>query len=521
MDYFDYINLSRMGNYTSLDWPFFPVYFNSSQISVGQNWTITCPLRAEHSYHIYFYGGWINTTSEAKTDYNVYVYNPQGLLESTHTEAAGLPEHLGTTVDDPYFKPEQSGNYTFLIINDLKSSRGGQAATFMVIENVQKDNWQSKFMEGKISSGKNSENTLWACEFVSISLKMEVWVKVPPKLDMYEVRLYQMSGLSSPTNTSSIQKQNNTSFQNNSTLQSLNGVPLAWEPGLYGNISGKVGGYNFDSEAYRGVAYASCEFMGQGMFLNYTQNSTTPTLYHLAFIGQTGSGEIQFLIKTQFNNSVLTPISAQIKPEAGIPKTITYSLNSTILEKATMTYTIDNWNHSSAIEMKITNNTCSADIPPQKAGSFIQYKIFASDDLKSNIEAANNFTVKNRSALNISIGERTVELGENITVSGVIKSASPDLQVTVRFMSMNETQEIFCTPSTEGVFNASFCPKNKGDWAIQASVNETQTDYGANAMALVNVYQTFYSENSFAIGGTAIAVVAVIMAFLAIKSRNR
>jgi hypothetical protein len=516
----EYINSPKIGNYTTLDGPFFPVYFNSSQIPVGQNWTIECPLIAEHSYHIYFYGAWINTTSEAKTDYNVYVYNPQGILESTHTEAAGMPEHLGTTVDDPYFMPQQSGNYTFSIINDIKSTGGSQAATFMIIENAPKDKWNSQFIEGKTASGKNSKNTLWACEFVSNSPKIEVWVKVPLTLDMYEARLYQMNGL--PTsNSSSVQKQNSTAQQNSSSLQSLNGIPLAWEPGLYANLRGNVGGYNFNSESYRGVAYASCEFMGQEMYLNYTRNSTALTLYHLAFIGQTGAGEIQFLIKTQFNNSALTPVSTLIRPETRTPTTITYALNSTQLEKATLNYTIDAWNHSSAIEMKIANNTCSADIPPQKAGSFVQYKIYASDDLKSEIEVANNFTVKNKFALNISLADESVELGKNVTFDGTIKFASPDTKITISFMSLNETQDIICTPSKEGVFNASFCPKTKGDWAIQASVNETQTNYGANAMVKVSVYQSFYSQNEFAIGGTAIAVVAVAMAFLAIKSRNR
>jgi hypothetical protein len=31
-----------------------------------------------------------------------------------------------------------------------------------------------------------------------------------------------------------------------------------------------VGGYNLESEEYRGVAYASYEFNGQDMFLKYT-----------------------------------------------------------------------------------------------------------------------------------------------------------------------------------------------------------------------------------------------------------
>jgi hypothetical protein len=510
----EYLNDIKVGNYSYLDGPIIPVFFNSSKIPIGQNWTIICPLQVDHSYHIYFFGAWINTTSKAKTDYNVYVFNPQGELESTHTEAAGLPEHLGTTVDDPYFVPQQSGNYTFVITNDLKSSRGSQEATFMIIENVQKDKWYSQFIEGKTSNGKNALNTLWACEFTSNSSKIEVWIKVPPTLDMYESRLYLMNVLTAG-NTSSV--QNSTS----SALQNLNGVPLAWEPGLYGNISGNLGGYNFESESFRGVAYASCEFMGQDMHVIYTRNSNGLALYLLAFIGQTGSGNIQFLIKTQLGNSVLIPVFSPIRPEAGTATTITYSLNSTQMEKATIDYTCDAWNHSLSLDMEIKNNTCSAIIPPQKTGSFVQYKILASDDLKNTLEAAGNFTVKNKPTLTISKADESVELGNNITVNGFIKFAAPATQIAVRFMSANETEDKICAPSTDGTFNASFCPKTKGDWVIQAYTNETQTNYGATAITTSYVYQTFYSENSFAIGGIAIAIVAVAMAFLAIKSRNR
>jgi len=54
----------------------------------------------------------------SKTDYDVYIFNPRGDLESVHTESAGLPEHLGNTVDDPFFTPELTGKYYFVILND-------------------------------------------------------------------------------------------------------------------------------------------------------------------------------------------------------------------------------------------------------------------------------------------------------------------------------------------------------------------------------------------------------------------
>ena len=90
----NFIGDSTRGNWTFIEKPMFPVYFNRSQIPVGSNWTVVCPLIANHSYHIYFYGEWIDYGLNPSTDYDIYVYNPLGELEGYHTESAGLPEHL-------------------------------------------------------------------------------------------------------------------------------------------------------------------------------------------------------------------------------------------------------------------------------------------------------------------------------------------------------------------------------------------------------------------------------------------
>ena len=132
-------------------------------------------------------------------------------------------------------------------------------------------------------------NTSWAYEFVTNASKVELYIKVPRTLDMYEARLYLMNNANSP---------------------SLNSYPLAWEPGLYGNLSSSVGGYNFESDGYRGVAYASCEHMGQAMFLNYTSPIIMEQIsIMLALIGEVGSGNIEFMLKTHFANASLTPLT--------------------------------------------------------------------------------------------------------------------------------------------------------------------------------------------------------------------
>ena len=98
--------------------------------------------------------------------------------------------------------------------------------------------------------------TNWAYEFETNASTVDLYVKVPNTLDMYEARLYLMNNAQSPT---------------------LDDFPLPWEAGLYGNLSSPVGGYNFEPNSYRGVAYASCEYMGQPMFLITLRQIKEPT----------------------------------------------------------------------------------------------------------------------------------------------------------------------------------------------------------------------------------------------------
>src|SRR5665647_664908 len=66
---------STQGNYTYVAKPIFPVQINNSQIPIGENWSIITPLQANHNYHVYCYGVWINTcllyTSELPTNREV------------------------------------------------------------------------------------------------------------------------------------------------------------------------------------------------------------------------------------------------------------------------------------------------------------------------------------------------------------------------------------------------------------------------------------------------------------------
>ena len=491
-----YVNDGERGNWTYVEKPMFPVYLNESQVPIGQNYTVVSPLQADHNYHVYCYGTWVHTGNAPKTDYDIYVYNPQGELESMHTEAAGLPEHLGTTVDEPFFVPATSGNYTFVIVNDARESNGAEQATFMVIENIEPDRWYTHAVSGKIADTPVF-NTSWAYEFVTDSKHIELWVRVPDTLDMYEARLYLMSNAKSFT---------------------VNNVSLPWELGLYGNKS-DVGGYNLESEEYRGVAYASCEFNGQDMFLNYTQPFAGKNAYHLVLMGEVGEGTIEFLVKTTFGG-VLSPLTFPKRVTPADETVIAYATNTTQLENATLRYTIDGWKNETKLEMAVSNMTCNATIPRQEAGSFVEYAVQATDIIKNMLRAAGNFTVKHPSTItDFNATRMTVTRGENITATGTLSAEAAGAPVTVTFISVNATEPVECIALGNGTFTASLKPETIGIWTVQAAFAGNQTVYECDsAVVMVTVEEpSFLAQNGLFIGGGIGGALAAVGAVVYIK----
>jgi len=447
----NYINFGDSGNWTYIEKPMFPVLFNTSQLQIGQNWSVICPLRANHSYHVYCYGEWVNNGSEPKTDYDIYVYNPLGEMEGYHTESAGLPEHLGNTVDEPFFAPKHSGNYTFVINNDSKESRGAEKATFMIIENVECNVWHEHYVEGKDNDGLPVFNTSWAYEFVIESKQIEVWVKVPETLDMYEARIYLMADSKSRKSTV------------------LNGIPLAWEPGLYADRDNRYGGYNLESKEYRGLAFASCEFPGQDMFLNYTSPNSGKSLYHLVLIGEVGSGTIEFLVKTEFENACLEPFSVPERVHPNDDTIVAYISNLTDLEGATLQYSTNGWINSTIIKMEILDNRiCRATIPRQLAGTIVNYKVEANDTLRNALVVEKSYPVKNEVMLNLTLDRKIITLGENVTVRGNATPAAEAIPITIYFSSADGTKQIVCYTKADGTFTASFKSETLGTWKVRA-----------------------------------------------------
>jgi hypothetical protein len=290
-----------------------------------------------------------------------------------------------------------------------------------------------------------------------------VYINVPDTLDVYEARLYLMD---------------------NNNYQTLDSYPLPWEPGLYGNINGSAGGYNFDPDGYRGVAYASDEHVGQNLVLNYTSPNKGLNLYHLVLIGGEGSGQIELIMKTNFTEEPLMPLGFPSRVYPGNSTEISYTTNSTDLSAAQLSYTTDNWNSSNTIDMQISKQTCSATIPGQKVGLLVQYKINATDALENSLEASGKYTVKDPATLKVTVAKDKIVLGQKIAVTGTLTPNFNDSKVSVQFTNAKSVKTVNCTVNNKGSFVASWKPDMSGVWAVTASSPETKMTYSAYSQEL-------------------------------------
>jgi len=453
-----------LGNWTYVGKPVFPVKINASQISIGANWTYVYPLNENSTYHVYCYGDWIDYDPHpAKTDYDIFVYDPLGELESYHTEAAGLPEHLGTTVDQPFFTPKHTGNYSFLIKNDPRESQGAKAATFMLIEHVKCNEWYQRYLEGKVND-EPVENTSWAYEFNTTSKHVEVWIEVPDTLDMYEARLYIMANPSKGIGVL------------------LNDAPLAWELGLYGDLSGLYGGYNLDSRGFRHTeAMASCEFPGEDMLINYTFPYEGNFLCHLVLIAEHGNGSINFMLKTDFEApklSIVDPIEAVYSNNETV---ITAYINEHFgLKEVLLNYTKDDWATWTAIEMSASEDqTYVGTILGQPAGTTVKYRVSASDTAGNKAEVQGSYVVKDPTNITCSLSKSVIYYGENITVTGSILHGGT--VVTLNYTCDDVVTSKPLSTDSNGFFSDVFTPNKAGFWMVLVSWAGNESCFGASS----------------------------------------
>jgi hypothetical protein len=335
---------------------------------------------------------------------------------------------------------------------------------------------------------------------------VEVWVKVPQTLDMYEARLYLMADPK----------------VRNYTL--LNDVPLAWEPGLYGERNStddkqQFGGYNLESQQYRGVAYASCENYGQEMFLSWNSSHPGKSLYHLVFIGEVGSGTIDFLVKTEFGTAGLEPSTVPTRVYPQDEAIVAYTSNSTDLLNATMEYSVDDWANATSLSMEIIDNrTCQAAIPGQNTSTSVHFKVEADDVLKNVLMANGSYLVKYSTEINLTLVHEAIHVGENVTVKGYLTPEVADKSVTIMFSSGNNTREIVAVTLIDGTFIASFQTENVGTWDAQAVFNGDESYFPTVSPSLTARVEepTFLSKYALYIGAGA-AAAAIVGAVIYVK----
>jgi hypothetical protein len=496
--------------------PVSPLRIEESQIPIGEDWTYVYSLSENHSYHVCCYGDWIDYSPDrAKTDYDIYVYDPEGQLVSSHTEAAGLPEHLGTTVDQPFFTPTKTGNHNFTIKNDPRESDGNKGGTFMVIEHVDRNRWYQRYLQGKVND-EPTKDSGWAYEFCTNSSHLEVWIDVPDSLDMYEARLYLMANPSREIGTT------------------LNGVPLAWEPGLYGSVKSikkpqaTFGGFNLDDRGYKNPdAMASCEYSGQDMLINYTSPyKSEGILYHLVLLAEIGQGKVRFMVKTDFD-----PPQLSIKD----PVERTYPSNETTiiadvsdetgLERVWLTYTGDNWLTSASVDMvEDQNGTYGATIPRQLAGTFVKYKVFAEDVAGNRAGVEGNVTVKNPTQIEISLSQYICNVDETVTVSGLISHGGAVVTLNYTCEDTELLNSVHADPN--GFFSDLYTPPSFGVWMVSASWPGDQTCFGAlsnsESMAVSKIIPSLtcnVSAEALSLGGKIIVSGSIdpIMDFAQIR----
>jgi hypothetical protein len=242
--------------------------------------------------------------------------------------------------------------------------------------------------------------------------------------------------------------------------------------------------------------------------------------------GEVGEGTVNVLIKTQFNSTCLLPSNAtklSSKGYVGNETEVAFFSNSTNLTSAVLTYTTDSWNSTKQIHMKITNQTCSAAVPTQKAGTQVNYQVNASDTLMNDLYTEGNFTVKQLVTINITTTQKTALVGENFTIQGTVTGISRNTTVTVQVMNAKETHDYQPTVTQKATFTISSPANATGTWFMQATFAGDDTAYSAysNQLMVTVEAQPFLAKNGMFIGGGGFFGVVALALFYYIKKRRQ
>ena len=440
-------------------------------------------LNSSLKYHVFLSGPWVEDVNETeRTDYDLYVYNPLGVVEVRRTEAAALPEHLGASSQDPFFSPKLDGLYTLKVVNDESESLGAQNATLMVIEHLDVDKWyRDKLdMKGKNSTGEDTFFTTWAYEFVSSKQLINIFVEVPELLDMYELRLFVMADRGDEDDD-----EDDIGY----TISGALVPPWRYLRGSE-DPSTNYGGYNMISKGYRGVEFTSTEDFGVDMVLEYDSGSDSEKLYYLVFIAEKGDGTIDFIIHTDQTSPELYAIDPIDEASANEFSEVSVYANDNEsgIDRVILSYSVDDWQTSEDnIMAQLEPDIFITNIPGQAPGTKVDWNVTALDAVGNEASINGSYLIKLASEISVSATPEEVVGNIPISVSGTISPAIQDEEITIHYI--NENKELNKTVVTNeiGEYSDQFVPEASGTWEIQASWSGGDEYFSAENSAYVVV----------------------------------
>jgi len=455
------------GNITLMETPVNPVRIDGGQIGIGDLWTYIYHLRGGHRYHVYLLGDWANP-AEHRTDYDIFVFeisSNRAKSVSSHTESAGLPEQVSNDGYGRYFTPSRTGTYYFTVVNDPTESSAAEAGTLMVIERIELNRWYSRPMHGKVNE-RPVKTTTWAYEFNTSADRIRVYLDVPDALDMYEARLYIMANPGVGTG------------------QLINGVPVAWEPGLQGEQSGVYGGFNLDPQGFRHVdAMASCEHSGEDMVINYEPPVSGNLLYHLALIAEYSSGTVDFIIQTDFDPPELQPVDPPSIVEAGEQTVLTASIvDETALNEVSLSYSVDGGSIWRKRTVEGEDGNFKGTVPAFPGGTVVDYIFEAVDEMGNIGEVRGSYEVISSSTLELLLEEDAITGGDSVRAYGRLNH--PGKEVEIQYRNGGEVYNFTATTDGSGGFRQDFTPEATGEWEVSARFSGDYDSHPADAETL-------------------------------------
>ncbi|MCW4049484.1 MAG: hypothetical protein NWE89_07075 [Candidatus Bathyarchaeota archaeon] len=435
----EFINVPRLGSLQTIE---------TNQTMPGDIITFNYTLEEGHTYHIYLIGDFVDLHNH-KTDYDIFLYRETDYgakFLSSHTEAAGYPEQVSNDGRGQFFIPSQTGNYYICIRNDPLESESGEGATLMVVERIDLNVWQSRFLRERIDDEEIIYDADWVYEFNTSDPRLKIDIQVPNTLDMYEARLYLMAN---PEKDVGLE---------------ITGVLTPWVDGLNYTLNGTYGGMNFHPQGFRHLNSSdSCEHNGDDMIINYLPNIEDPLLYYLVLLSEYGNGTINVRVQTDFDPPVITQLTKFTDVESGED----IVLRSRIEDRSPITqvslyYSVDGnktWQEAPyTSKISLFNGT----IPAVEGGVTVNYYWEATDSLGNTAKSEGWYKAMTTSYLTVSVDKEQILGGDPIILTGSL--GQPQKEVTLRYVNAAAQASYKVTTDSGGYLTHAFVPNKIGNW---------------------------------------------------------